>query len=130
MRLAVPLLLLAAVGCQPPPTVVTARQLLREPSRFDGERLLIAGLVQNPRKQLPAEGNGYTSFDLADGTDRVPVVAWGTERVGSGDVVQVRGVFHKQMQIGGDVLHDVLEAAFLRPIERAAQPPGTPVSPP
>jgi hypothetical protein len=131
MRLVAPLLLLAAaVGCQPRPAVVNARQLLREPSRFEGERLVIAGLVQNARKRLPAEGNGYTSFDLADGTDRVPVLAWGTEQVGSGDVVEVRGVFHSQMQAGSDVLHDVVEAAFVRPIRRALQPPGTPVSPP
>jgi hypothetical protein len=122
--------LAAASGCQERPTVVTARELLAAPARHDGERLVITGVVQNPRKRLPPEGNGYTSFTLADGTDRVPVIAWGTEDVGSGDLVEVRGVFHAQMPIGGDVQHDVVEAAFVRPLRRATQPPGTPASPP
>jgi hypothetical protein len=122
--------LAAAIACQERPNVVGTRDLLAAPARYDGERVVIAGVAENPRKRLPAEGNGYTSFALADGTGRVPVIAWGTEDVGSGDLVEVRGVFRPQMRVGGDVLHDVVEAAFVRPLRRAAQPPGTPTGPP
>jgi hypothetical protein len=121
---------LAAVACQERPTVVTAREMLSTPAGHDGQRVVISGVVENPRKRLPPEGNGYTSFTLADGTAHVPVIAWGTEHVGAGDIVEVRGVFHSRMLAGSDVLHDVVEAAFVRPFRKATQPPGTPVGPP
>jgi hypothetical protein len=124
------LLFVVAAACQKRPTVATARELLAAPERYDGERIVLAGLVQNPRNRMPAEGPDYTSFTLVDGTDRVPVIAWGTVAVGSGDVVEVRGVFHAQMVVGGDVLHDTVEAAFVRPFRKAPQPPGTPAGPP
>ena len=45
-------------------------------------------------------------------------------------MVEVRGTFHGRLRVGQDVLRDVVEAKFVRPLRRAPQPPGTPVSPP
>lgn len=127
---AVILLLSVAAACQKPPTVATGRDLLTAPERYDGERVLVAGVAQNPRKRMPATGPEYTSFTVLDGTDRVPVIAWGTQPVESGDLVEVRGVFRSQIAVGGDVLHDTVEAAFVRPLRKAMQPRGTPAGPP
>jgi len=120
--------LVAVVGCQKPRDVVTARQLLQ--ARQDGERVVLSGLVRNPRIQTPAGANSYTSFDLLDGTGHVPVIAWGTQEVASNDFVEVRGTFHDRLRVGQEVLSEVVEAKFVRPLRRAPQPPGTPVSPP
>ena len=45
-------------------------------------------------------------------------------------MVEVRGTFRGRLRVGQDVLRDVVEAKFVRPLRRAPQPPGTPVSPP
>ena len=118
------------LACQQPRNVVTARQLLQDPAHHDGEQVVLTGLVQDPRVRTPSEGNSYTSFSVLDGTGRVGVIAWGTQEVASNDLVEVRGTFHDQRVVGRDVMHDVVEAKFVRLLRRAPQPPGTPVSPP
>ena len=117
-----------ALACQKPRDVVTARQLLQ--AHRDGERVVLSGVARNPRMQSPAGANTYTSFEVVDGTGHVPVIAWGTQDVASNDFVEVRGTFHQRMAVGQDVLRDVVEAKFVRPLRKAPQPPGTPVSPP
>jgi hypothetical protein len=47
-----------------------------------------------------------------------------------GDVVEVRGAFRTRLSAGDEVLLDTIEAKFVRLVRAAAQPPGTPVSPP
>ena len=128
MRAVAIIALVLACGCQKPRDVLTARQLLQ--ARNDGERVVLSGLVRNPRVQTPSGANTYTSFDLVDGTGHVPVIAWGTQEIASGDFVDVRGTFHRQLLVGQDVQHDMVEAKFVRVLRRAPQPPGTPVGPP
>jgi len=123
-RLAVGLLVLLT-ACGPPRSVVTVAALVEDPSRYDGAQIVLAGVVENPRRNA-----GYTSFTLSDGTARVPVIAWGTEEVGIGDTVEVRGAFRSELRTDGDVLSDTVESKFVRVVRRAVQPPGTPVSPP
>jgi hypothetical protein len=110
--------------------VASGRDLIEAPDRFEGQRIVLTGIVQDPRTQMPAGGTTYTSFTVVDGSARVPVAAPGTQPVSSGDLVEVRGVFHAQLRIGGDALVDTVEAEFVRPIRPAVQPPGTPVGPP
>jgi len=119
-----------AFGCAPRASVVTARDLIEAPAPHDGARIVVVGQVQDPRSRMPSTGNSYTSFVLADGTGRVPVVAWGTQEIDAGDVVEVRGVFHTAMRAGAETLPDTVEAAFVRRLRAAAEPPGTPVGPP
>ena len=128
LRAAVLVAFVIVCGCQKPRDVVTARQLMQ--ARNDGERVVLSGLVRNPRIQTPSGANSYTSFDVLDGTGHVPVIAWGTQEIASNDFVEVRGTFHGRLRVGQDVLRDVVEAKFVRPLRRAPQPPGTPVSPP
>jgi len=113
------------IACGPPRTVVTVAALVEDPSRYDGAEVVLAGVVENPRRNA-----GYTSFTLSDGTARVPVIAWGTQEVGFGDTVEVRGAFRSQLPAGTEVLSDTVEAKLVRVVKRAVQPPGTPVSPP
>jgi hypothetical protein len=130
---AVCLLVVVALACQPRPSVVSGRDLVEAPAEHDGKRIVLVGTVENPRQRVPARGNSYTSFVVADGTARVPVIAWGTQPVGAGDLVEVRGVFHDRMETGGgdgDVLEDVVEGNFVRPLRRGPGLPGTPVNPP
>jgi hypothetical protein len=124
------LLLLLLAACQPRPDVVTARDLLREGARYDGRHIVLTGLAQNPRLGGSPDRGTYTSFVLADGTARVPVIAPGTQDVSQGDVVEVRGVFRQQMRVGTEELHDVVEANFLWPRQRMQGIPGAPVGPP
>ena len=69
-------------------------------------------------------------FTLTDGTARVPVIAWGTQQIGMGDVVEVREPFRTRLSAGNEVPLDTLEAKFVRLVRAAAQLPGTAVSPP
>lgn len=124
------LLLLLPVACQPRPDVVTGRDLLREASRYDGQRIVLTGLAQNPRLGSSSDLGTYTSFVLSDGTARVPVIAPGTQDVSQGDVVEVRGVFRERMRVGDEELRNVVEASFLWPRQRAPGIPGAPVGPP
>jgi hypothetical protein len=117
------LVLLLVAACQPLPDVVTAHDLLREGTRYDGKRIVLTGLTQNPRLGSSAELGTSTSFVLTDGTARVPVIAPGTQDVSQGDVVEVRGVFRERMAV-------VVEANFLWPRQRAPGIPGAPVGPP
>src|SRR5438093_2678048 len=125
MRLFALGLLALLVGCGPPRSVVTTAALVEDPARYDGAEIVLAGIVENPRRST-----GYTAFTLTDGTARVPVIAWGTQEVGMGDAVEVRGAFHSQLRAGDQVLSDTVEAKFVRVVRAAVQPPGTPVSPP
>ena len=118
------------IACGAPRNVSTARALVEDPARYDGEAILLVGTVENPRVRVPPQGSGYTAFTLTDGTARVPVIAWGTQPIGMGDVVEVRGAFRTQLSAGNEVLVDTVEAKFVRVVRAAAQPPGTPVSPP
>ena len=129
MRTVVALLALVA-GCGPPRGVVTARTLVTEPARHHGEQIVLVGTAENPRSRTPDRGNTYTSFTVADGTARVPVIAPGTQPVGAGDTVEVRGRFRTRVEAGSDVVPDAVEAKFVRVMRAAGQPPGTPVSPP
>ena len=110
--------------------VVSGRDLIEAPDRFEGQPIVFTGIAQDPRKRMPDGGATYTSFTLVDGSARVPVAAPGTQPVSAGDLVEVRGMFHAQLRIGGDVLVDTVEAEFVRPLRPAMQPPGTPVGPP
>src|SRR5439155_289395 len=49
---------------------------------------------------VPPQGSGYTAFTLTDGTARVPVIAWGTQQIGMGDVVEVRDAFRTRLERG------------------------------
>ncbi len=118
------------IACGAPRNVLTARALVEDPARYDGEAILLVGTVENPRVRVPPQGSGYTAFTLTDGTARVPVIAWGTQPIGMGDVVEVRGAFRTRLSAGDEVLLDTIEAKFVRLVRAAAQPPGTPVSPP
>lgn len=130
MRSAALWLVVLAVACGSPRAVVTARTLVEDPSGHDGEDIVLVGTVENPRRQVASQGAGYTSFTLTDGTARVPVIAWGTQEVGMGDVVEVRGAFRNRLRVGSDMVPDAVEAKFVRVVRRTGQPPGTPVSPP
>jgi len=110
--------------------VVSGRDLIEAPDRFEGRPIVLTGIVQDPRKRLPNDGATCTTFTLVDGSARVPVAAPGTLPVSAGDLVEVRGTFHQQLRIGGDTLVDTVEAEFVRPLRPAMQPPGTPVGPP
>src|SRR5216683_2967074 len=69
LRAAVLAAFVIVCGCQKPRDVVTARQLMQ--ARNDGERVVLSGLVRNPRIQTPSGANSYTSFDVLDGTGHV-----------------------------------------------------------
>ena len=118
------------IACGVPRTVLTARALVEDPARYDGQAIVLVGTVENPRVRVPPQGSGYTAFTLTDGTARVPVIAWGTQQIGMGDVVEVRGAFRTRLSAGNEALLDTVEATFVRRVRAAAQPPGTPVSPP
>ena len=113
-----------------PRTVLTARALVEDPARYDSQAIVLVGTVENPRVRVPPQGSGYTAFTLTDGTARVPVIAWGTQQIGMGDVVEVRDAFRTRLSAGNEALLDTVEATFVRRVRAAAQPPGTPVSPP
>src|SRR5438477_3512988 len=98
---------LAACSAQ---QVVSGRDLIEAPDRFEGRRIVLTGTAQDPRQRMPDGGPTYTSFTVVDGSTRVPVVAPGTQPVSAGDLVEVRGVFHGQLRIGGDALVDTVEA--------------------
>jgi len=118
------------IACGAPRNVVTAIELVEDPTRHDDEAILLVGTVENPRVRVPPQGSRYTAFTLTDGTARVPVIVWGTQPLGIGDVVEVRGTFHNELRAGSEVVPDAVEAKFVRVVRAAAQPPGTPVSPP
>ena len=118
------------VACQKPRNVTTTRQPLEAPAMHACEQVVLTGLVRDPRVRTPPEGNSYASFTVIDGTGRVGIIAWGTQEVAANDLVEVRGVFHDRIVVGGESMHDVVEAKFVRVLRRAPQPPGTPVGPP
>jgi len=130
MRLIVVVLVVLLAACGPPRNVVTARALVDDPLAHDGGQIVLVGTAENPRVRTPDRGNTYTLFAVADGTARVPVVVWGTQPVGAGDTVEVRGTFRARVQAGTDLVPDAVEAKFVGILRAAAHPPGTPVSPP
>jgi hypothetical protein len=123
-------LIVAALAACSARQVVSGRDLIEAPDRFEGHRIVLTGVAQDPRKRMPDGGATYTSFTLVDGSARVSVAAPGTQPISAGDLVEVRGVFHGQLRIGGDALVDTVEAEFVRPLRPSMQPPGTPVGPP
>ena len=131
MRLAlVPVLVLTVVAGCTSRRVVSGRDLVEAPDRFDGRPVVISGIVEDPRPHAPSTAGGYTTFTLRDGSTRVPVAVPGTQTVSAGDLVEVRGVFREQVRVGGDALVDTVEATSVRPLGAASPPPGTPVGPP
>jgi hypothetical protein len=118
------------VGCAAQRTVLTAAELDADPARWAETPIVLVGQVQQLRKRMPAEGDNYTEFVVADGTGRVPVFGWSTLEIDSGDLVEVRGVLHAETRLGGETVRNVVEAAFVRRLRGAAQPRGTPVGPP
>jgi len=126
----VPALVVAlVVGCSAR-QVVSGRDLVEAPDRFDGRPIVLAGVVQDPRRRGPAADGGYTTFTLLDGSARVPIAAAGPQPVDAGERVEVRGVFREQLRVDGDLLVDTVEAKSVRPLGSAAAAPGTPVGPP
>jgi hypothetical protein len=116
IRTIVGLVLLASCSHRP---VVTARDLLGAPERFDGADVVVVGQVMNPRFRMPEQGNSYTTFTLADGTAQVPVFGWGKLDIDSGDIVEVRGAFRHTAAAGSDLLRDVVEVLFVRRLRAA-----------
>jgi hypothetical protein len=121
---------LLASGCTAQRPVLTARALLADPAQYDGTPIVLVGQVQQPRKRMPAEGNAYTSFVLADGTGRVPVFGWSVLDIDSGDLLEVRGTFRREQPLGGEIVRNTVEADFVRRLRAASQPRGAPVGPP
>ena len=80
-------------------------------------------LENGPRSAVicvPPQGSGYTAFTLTDGTARVPVIGWGTQQIGMGDVVEVRDAFRTRLSAGNEVPLDTVEAKFVRLMRAAA----------
>jgi hypothetical protein len=117
------------VGCSAR-QVVSGRDLVEAPDRFDGRPIVLAGTVQDPRRRGPSADTGYTTFTLLDGSARVAIAVAGTLSVDAGERVEVRGVFREQLRVDGDLLVDTVEAKSVRPLGSAAGTPGTPVGPP
>ena len=63
MRLFTLALFVLLNACGPPRSVVTAGALVEDPTRYDGAEIVLAGIVENPRRSA-----GYTSFTLVEGT--------------------------------------------------------------
>ena len=59
-------------------------EVLKEPGRFDGQTIVLAGTISNVKERLTAQGQRYFLFDVDDGIRAINVMKTGVLPCGTG----------------------------------------------
>jgi hypothetical protein len=73
---------------------ISVSELLADPERFNGQPVMVSGLISSYREGVTSRGSRYYTFDISDGTATVLVIALGEPPCQSG-AVTVEGTFER-----------------------------------
>lgn len=88
---------------------VTPSNLLSQPSKYDGQHVVVLGTVMNIVEKTSRRGNDYDLFDLCD-TQCVRVFTWGHPSITEGQRLTVRGIFSVVKHVGYYTFYNEVEA--------------------
>lgn len=105
--------LLGVLFIGPRPTPAKVSEILKDPASFDGKSVAVKGKIEDFRARTSQAGNDYTTFDLVDGKQKLPVfLANKLENPPKdGDKVTVTGRFAKEKKVGTLTFKNEIDAS-------------------
>jgi hypothetical protein len=104
------LLLSACASTEATSLHVSVKELLTNPSSFEGKLVTITGRIINGQLRIAQTGLPTFTFDLDDGTNLIPVIAPTPPSCPPGGTIDVEGWFRGQSQMGPGTGFSRLEA--------------------
>ena len=102
--------LLAASALAARADLVAVKNLLAQPDKWDGQPVMVTGVVSRLDARTSQRGNAYYTFVLTDGLASVNVFGYGAPEVKDGSRVQVEGTFLKVNRVGRYTFHNQVNA--------------------
>ena len=104
---ALSVLLVFLAGCVSAPKNVSVKELATSPSKYDGNMVIVRGIVQQVDEEVTRRGNAYYVFQLTEGPYTVAVYSAGKPSITNGDSVRVTGTFAREKRVCRYTLHDI-----------------------
>lgn len=102
------------------PMLVTIHDLLNEPDRYDGHRVVVTGLVRSIELQRGRRGSEYVMLVLEEESSGAPepinsikVISPTVPKVGKGHRALVQGVYHREGKQGGRFYEFFIDAEVI-----------------
>ena len=107
------LVLLAVLVLGPKPVPAKVAEVLKNPAEYDHKSISVKGTVEDFRARTSQAGHDYTTFDLVDGKQKLPVfLANKLENPPKdGDKVTVTGKFDKEKKVGSLTFKNEIDAS-------------------
>ena len=105
---ALSVLLVFLAGCVGAPKNVSVKELAMSPSKYDGNTVIISGIVHQVTEEVTRRGNAYFVFQLNDGDYTVAVFSTGKPTISNGDNVCVTGTFAREKRVCRYTFHDIV----------------------
>ena len=102
--------LLAASALGAPADLVAVKDLLAQPDKWNGQPVVVSGVVSRLDARTSQRGNSYYTFVLTDGLASVNVFSYGSPQIRDTSRVQVEGTFLKVNRVGKYTFHNQVNA--------------------
>ena len=102
--------LLAASALGAPADLVAVKDLLAQPDKWNGQPVVVSGVVSRLDARTSQRGNSYYTFVLTDGLASVNVFSYGVPKIKDTNRVQVEGTYLKVKRVGKYTFQNQVDA--------------------
>ena len=102
--------LLAASALGAPADLVAVKDLLAQPDKWNGQPVVVSGVVSRLDARTSQRGNSYYTFVLTDGLASVNVFSYGVPQIKDTNRVQVEGTYLKVKRVGKYTFQNQVDA--------------------
>ena len=102
--------LLAASALAARADLVAVKDLLAQPDKWNGQSVVVTGVVSRLDAKTSQKGNSYYNFVLTDGLASVNVFSYGVPQIKDTSRVQVEGTYLKVKRVGKYTFQNQVDA--------------------
>jgi cytochrome c-type biogenesis protein CcmE len=102
--------LLAASALAARADLVAVKDLLAQPDKWNGQSVVVTGVVSRLDARTSQRGNAYYTFVLTDSLASVNVFSYGVPQIKDTSRVQVEGTYLKVNRVGKYTFHNQVNA--------------------
>ncbi len=96
--------------------LVAVKDLLAQPDKWNGQSVVVTGVVSRLEARTSQRGNAYYTFVLTDGLASVKVFSYGVPQIKDTSRVQVEGTYLKVKRVGKYTFQNQVDARRIQPL--------------